>query len=84
MAKTGDILLSVRAPVGTINITNVYCCIGRGLAAINSERTTFGSITKADLFSLAVLYPEPKLLQKYDKIVSKYNQLIFNNANKNE
>lgn len=29
-----DILLSVRAPVGAVNIANVECCIGRGLAAI--------------------------------------------------
>ena len=29
-----DILLSVRAPVGAVNIANVECCIGRGLSAI--------------------------------------------------
>lgn len=29
-----DILLSVRAPVGSVNIANVECCIGRGLSAI--------------------------------------------------
>jgi type I restriction enzyme S subunit len=36
-AKEGDILLSVRAPVGTMNIADVPCCIGRGLAALNSK-----------------------------------------------
>ncbi len=36
-AKVGDILLSVRAPVGTLNIANQECCIGRGLAALNSK-----------------------------------------------
>ena len=35
-AKKGDILLSVRAPVGTLNISKENCCIGRGLAALNS------------------------------------------------
>ncbi|MBL0337521.1 MAG: restriction endonuclease subunit S [Chitinophagaceae bacterium] len=74
--KEGDILLSVRAPVGTLNIAKENCCIGRGLAALNSkdncisflfgvmvnlkqifdrrnvDGTTFGSITKDDLFSL--------------------------------
>lgn len=30
----GDILLSVRAPVGPTNIANINCCIGRGLAAL--------------------------------------------------
>ena len=34
IAETNDILLSVRAPVGTTNIANQRCCIGRGLAAI--------------------------------------------------
>jgi type I restriction enzyme, S subunit len=30
----GDILLSVRAPVGPTNISDIDCCIGRGLAAL--------------------------------------------------
>jgi type I restriction enzyme S subunit len=34
IALTNDILLSVRAPVGSTNIANQKCCIGRGLAAI--------------------------------------------------
>lgn len=37
MAKAGDVLMSVRAPVGTVNITSKECCIGRGLAAIRSK-----------------------------------------------
>lgn len=37
MAKSGDILLSVRAPVGTLNIADNDCCIGRGLTALNSK-----------------------------------------------
>lgn len=37
MAKLGDILLSVRAPVGDLNIAPHNCCIGRGLAAIRSN-----------------------------------------------
>jgi len=36
LAKQGDVLLSVRAPVGTINIAVEQCCIGRGLSAIHS------------------------------------------------
>ena len=34
LAKPGDILMSVRAPVGSINITKKEICIGRGLAAL--------------------------------------------------
>jgi len=33
-AKAGDILMSVRAPVGDVNIAKEDCAIGRGLAAI--------------------------------------------------
>jgi type I restriction enzyme S subunit len=93
-AKEGDILLSVRAPVGTINIAKENCCIGRGLAALNSkddcigylfgvmvnlkqifdrrnvDGTTFGSITKADLFSLSVMKPNNEVLKQYQKIIN--------------
>ncbi len=34
LAEHGDILISVRAPVGALNITKEKVCIGRGLAAI--------------------------------------------------
>ncbi len=37
MAKVGDILLSVRAPVGDTNVAYEDCCIGRGLSAIESK-----------------------------------------------
>jgi type I restriction enzyme, S subunit len=33
-AEPGDILMSVRAPVGSVNICNQKCIIGRGLSAI--------------------------------------------------
>lgn len=34
IAKIGDILISVRAPIGALNMANIECCIGRGLAAL--------------------------------------------------
>lgn len=37
LAETGDILLSVRAPVGPTNLAVERCCIGRGLAAIRAD-----------------------------------------------
>lgn len=37
LADEGDILLSVRAPVGTLNVADRKCCIGRGLAALNAK-----------------------------------------------
>lgn len=39
LAAAGDILFSVRAPVGRLNIADSPCCIGRGLAAITSNRS---------------------------------------------
>ncbi|MCE5164329.1 restriction endonuclease subunit S [Plesiomonas sp. PI-19] len=107
MAKKGDILLSVRAPVGDMNIANTDCCIGRGLAALNcktgfdgflfyvmkyfkqifdrrnAEGTTFGSITKNDLYSLTLAYPTPDLLEKYDELVTNYNKMIFDRSLEN-
>lgn len=90
-AKKGEILMSVRAPVGTLNIANTDCCIGRGLAALSSKLgsithlyyvlsdlkaafdardkvgTTFGSITKDDLYNLIVLKPVDSVLKKYEQ-----------------
>jgi len=34
IARMNDILISVRAPVGAVNIAKDTCCIGRGLAAL--------------------------------------------------
>ncbi|WP_407524626.1 restriction endonuclease subunit S [Lacibacter sp. MH-610] len=93
-AKKGDILLSVRAPVGTMNIALNKCCIGRGLAALNSKNkctpylyevlknlkqvfdrrntdgTTFGAITKDDLFSLKVVIPTVEILNSFSEILN--------------
>ncbi len=41
IAKKGSILLSVRAPVGAINIANIDYCIGRGLASLSMENNLF-------------------------------------------
>ena len=37
MAYINDTLMSVRAPVGDLNVACTDCCIGRGLAAIHSK-----------------------------------------------
>lgn len=37
IAETDDVLLSVRAPVGDLNVAFERCCIGRGLGAIHSK-----------------------------------------------
>jgi len=38
IAEAGDILFSVRAPVGRMNFTNDRICIGRGLCAFRSKK----------------------------------------------
>lgn len=35
IARQGDVLLSIRAPVGPTNLAPLDCCIGRGLAALH-------------------------------------------------
>ncbi|UBF29624.1 restriction endonuclease subunit S [Kovacikia minuta CCNUW1] len=37
-ADSGDTLISVRAPVGSINMANERCCIGRGVAAARHKQ----------------------------------------------
>lgn len=37
IAEPGDTLISVRAPVGTLNVALETCCIGRGVAAVRSK-----------------------------------------------
>ncbi|MDO4453484.1 MAG: restriction endonuclease subunit S [Eubacteriales bacterium] len=41
VCKKGSILLSVRAPVGTVCIADREVCLGRGVCAINSENNAF-------------------------------------------
>ena len=58
LAKSGDILMSVRAPVGELNILNIDCCIGRGLCAIKSEKN-----------ARFIYY----ILKNYKKYIKKYS-----------
>ena len=90
--KQGDILMSVRAPVGAVNIANTDCCIGRGLSAINAKNgsityiyfviqnlkerfdnlnsagTTFGSITKDELYGLPVIIPSDDISRLFESL----------------
>lgn len=106
-AKKNDILLSVRAPVGDLNVAMEECCIGRGLAALNSKLgsqlhlmytlmgfkkffdvmdgngTTFGSITKDDLFELKVAIPPAPLLKRFEEAVSPTENRIRTSETEN-
>ena len=37
IAEAGDVIMSVRAPVGDLNITPVKMCLGRGVCSIRSK-----------------------------------------------
>lgn len=59
MAQSNDVLISVRAPVGDLNVAYEPCCIGRGLGAIRSKDnhqsfvlyTVFSLREKLDMFN---------------------------------
>ena len=40
-AKKGDVLMSVRAPVGDLNVADKDCSIGRGISAISSKESSY-------------------------------------------
>ena len=108
MADENDILLSVRAPVGTLNQAMESCCIGRGVAALsekegsisflwsqmeyfkqifdrrNSSGTTFGSITKDDLFNLKLCIPNEDVLEQFKKIADPFHDKIVVNSKENQ
>ena len=99
-AKKGDILLSVRAPVGALNVAMEDCCIGRGLAALNSKvgsnlhlyytllslhpvfqiyngnGTTFGSITKENLYKMVVVIPPKDIVAVFEDYVCAVDKRI--------
>jgi type I restriction enzyme S subunit len=41
IAEQHDVLISVRAPVGDINVASERCCIGRGLAAVRGKYMSY-------------------------------------------
>lgn len=59
-AEAGDILISVRAPVGPTNIAAERCCIGRGLAAVRPD----DDAALPDFVHWILKYREPELVAK--------------------
>ena len=70
-AEKGDILMSVRAPVGPINFSTQKICIGRGLAAIRGRKL----IDKEFLFYI---------LSKHEKDIVGNTGAVFNSINKSQ
>ena len=55
-ATAGDILISVRAPVGDVNVARGHCAIGRGISAIRP-----GPLSDPWFLYFALLYAKPVL-----------------------
>ena len=70
-AEQGDILMSVRAPVGPVNLATQRICIGRGLAAIRAKN----EINKEYLFYI---------LRKIESELVGSSGAVFNSINKSQ
>jgi type I restriction enzyme, S subunit len=68
-AESGDILMSVRAPVGPVNFATQKICIGRGLAAIRAGK----NIDKDFLFNFLI---------KHENEIEGNAGAVFNSINK--
>jgi type I restriction enzyme S subunit len=70
-AGAGDILMSVRAPVGPVNFATQKICIGRGLAAIRAEKL----VDKEFLYNFLV---------KHENEIEGNTGAVFNSINKKQ
>lgn len=70
-AFEGDILMSVRAPVGPTNFATQHICIGRGLAAIRANN----EVGKDYLFYF---------LQSFENQIIGHHGAVFNSINKKQ
>ncbi|MCM0060145.1 MAG: restriction endonuclease subunit S [Algoriphagus sp.] len=70
-AEDGDILISVRAPVGPVNISTKKICIGRGLAAIRAGM----NINQEFLYNF---------LLKHENEIEGNSGAVFNSINKSQ
>ena len=75
IAKKFDTLMSVRAPVGDLNIANEDCCIGRGLAAIHSK-DSHQSFTH---YTVVFLHPQLDIFNGEGTVFGCINRDALNN-----
>jgi type I restriction enzyme S subunit len=69
VAKNGDILISVRAPVGPVNFATEQVCIGRGLAAIRS-----GAELNRDFLFYQLLHLQPDIAGREGAVFASINK----------
>jgi len=69
IAREGDILMSVRAPVGPVNFATDEVCIGRGLAAIRS-----GAELNREFLFYQLLHLQPEIAGKEGAVFASINK----------
>lgn len=74
IAEKGDILLSVRAPVGDINVAYERCCIGRGLSAIHSKNGSSSFL----LYTIFALKPQLDVFNGEGTVFGAINRNALN------
>ena len=70
-ARAGDVIMSVRAPVGDLNITPVDMCLGRGVCGIRMKNGN------QDFLFYLLKYYMPQLL-------NKESGTVFGSVNRND
>lgn len=71
IAKAGDVIMSVRAPVGDLNFTPVNMCLGRGVCGIRMKNGN------QDFLFYLLKYYMPQLL-------NKESGTVFGSVNRND
>lgn len=71
LAKAGDVIMSVRAPVGDLNITPVDMCLGRGVCSLRMKNGN-----QEFLFYMMKYY--------IPQLINKENGTVFGSVNRND
>jgi type I restriction enzyme S subunit len=72
IADINDVLVSVRAPVGDINVAYEKCCIGRGLSAVQSQYNSYC------LYKIITLKKKFDLFEQEGSVFGSINKKDFN------
>ena len=71
IAEAGDVIMSVRAPVGDLNITPVQMCLGRGVCSIRAINGNQDFIYYLMKYSI-------------EQLLSKESGTVFGSVNRND
>lgn len=74
IAEAGDVLLSVRAPVGDLNVAYERCCIGRGLGALHSKDGNNSFL----LYTMFALKPQLDVFNGEGTVFGSINRAALN------